>query len=454
MGLIKTNKTNITFTEGSLWDKIIKFAIPLVAISILQQLFTTADMAIVGHCNGKQALAAVGSTAVITGFIIELFTGLSVGVNVVTAKFIGSGNLKQVGKTVSSSIILAMITGIILTSVGLTLSKLILNLMDVPQDILPQATVYLRIYIGGIPFLVIYNFCAAMLRSRGNTKLPFYVLLISGVINVILNMFFVLILKMGVAGVAIATVISQAISALCLVLHLIFKDDLLKLDLKNLHIDKEILLSFIKIGLPASFLGSVFSISNLCIQSAINSLGTDVVSASAAAANVEIYVQFFGNAFAQTATTFISQNYGAKNYPRCDRIAKTTLMQCVFVTLILSITVYLNSSLFLRLFTNDSTVIAIAVTRMKYTLLFKFIQCVMDIMVGCLQGYGYTFVPALISVFGVCGIRLMWIAFVFPHFHTLEGLMIIYPITQAIASVSHTLCYLIFRKNNFKTVSE
>ena len=448
--MVKTVEKQRSFLEGSIWDKLILFALPLALTNILQQLFNSADMAVVGHFSGKEAFAAIGSTSTAINLLIEIFTGLSVGSNVIIARFIGKGDLKRANDAVHTSVLTALILGSFLGGIGIAVSKPAMMLMNVPDDVINHSVTYLRIYCAGLPFLVLYNFSAAILRSRGNSIKPLYVLFFAGVVNVVLNIIFVAFLDMDVAGVAIATVISNAISAFLLLYHLMFKDDMLKLEISKLKIEKDILLDFAKVGIPASFLGSVFSISNICVQSSINSLGTDVMSACAAAANVEVYIQFFGNAFAQAATTFVSQNYGAQKHDRCAKTVKIALAECISVTVVLSVVVFTFGRVFLRIFTNDNAVIELAMRRMIYTLLFKFIQCVMDIMVGVLQGYGYTLVPAFISVFGVCGTRLLWILLVFPHFGTLESIMIIYPITQTIASVCHTFCYLLFKKKHLQ----
>ena len=448
--MVKTVEKKRSFLEGSIWDKLILFALPLALTNILQQLFNSADMAVVGHFSGKEAFAAVGSTSTAINLLIEIFTGLSVGSNVIIARFIGKGDLKRANDAVHTSVLTALILGAFLGGIGIAVSKPAMMLMNVPDDVINHSVTYLRIYCAGLPFLVLYNFSAAILRSSGNSIKPLYVLFFAGVVNVVLNIIFVAFLDMDVAGVAIATVISNAISAFLLLYHLMFKDDMLKLEISKLKIEKNILLDVAKVGIPASFLGSVFSISNICVQSSINSLGTDVMSASAAAANVEVYIQFFGNAFAQAATTFVSQNYGAKKHDRCAKTVKIALAECISVTVVLSVVVFTFGRVFLRIFTNDNAVIELAMRRMIYTLLFKFIQCVMDIMVGVLQGYGYSLVPAFISVFGVCGTRLLWILLVFPHFGTLESIMIIYPITQTIASVCHTFCYLLFKKKHLQ----
>lgn len=415
------------------------FVLPIAAASIIQQLFHSADTAVVGRFVGKEALAAVGGTTPLVNLFIEFFVGLSNAANVVVARFIGQGDKKRAGDAVHTAISVALISGVIVGAAGLLLSKPMLRLMLVPEDIIGLSAEYLRIYFIGMPFLMLNNFSSAVFRSRGNTQKPLCCLSVGGIVNVGLNLFFVLVLNAGVAGVAWATVISSGVSSALLIFLLTREDEIVRLSPGKLRIDREILAMLAKIGLPSGFLGSVFSISNVCTQSAINSLGTDAVSASSAAVNVEIYLQFIGNAFAQATTTAVSQNYGAKKRDRCVSVIKTALLLCVSATIVLSGAVYISGRRLLRIFVTDAAVIEIAMTRMKYTVVFKFVQSVMDIMSGGLQGYGYTLVPALISVFGVCGVRLFWIFAVFPNYRTLGSLMVIYPVTQAIAAVSYTI---------------
>lgn len=422
------------------------FVLPIAAASIIQQLFHSADTAVVGRFVGKEALAAVGGTSALVSLLIEFFVGLSNAANVVVARFIGQNDRERAGAAVHTAISVALISGVFVGAVGFFLSKPMLGLMLVPEDIIDMSAAYLRIYFLGMPFLMLNNFCAAIFRSRGNTRKPLYCLSAGGVINVGMNLFFVLALNAGVAGVAWATVISNGVSAGFMLALLMREDEPIRLNPRRLRLDRGILRMLIGIGLPSGILGSVFSISNVCTQSAINSLGTDVVSASSAAVSVEIYIQFFGNAFAQATTTAVSQNYGAKKSERCDVVVRTALALCLIVTVILSAAVYLSGRTLLRIFVADAVVIEIAMTRMKYTVVFKFVQSVMDIMSGCLQGYGYTLVPALISIVGVCGVRLFWIYTVFPGFQTLESLMFIYPVTQGIAAIAYTLCWLRIRR--------
>ena len=330
---------NINFTEGSFCDKLIWFVLPLAFSSIIQQLFHSADTAVVGQFVGKEALAAVGSTAPIVNLFIEFFSGLSVGSNVVIARYIGKNDKERAQAAVHTAICVALFSGIFTAIIGAVFVKYLLILVRTPADIIELSSEYLRIYFFGMPFVMLNNFCGAIFRSNGETKKPLYCLSIAGAINVILNLVFVLKLNAGVSGVAWATVISNGISVCCMLVLLILQNSMITLKLRQLKADADILKQLIRIGLPAGFLCSVFSVSNVLTQSAINSLGTDVVSASGAAVSIEIYLQFFGNAFAQATTTAISQNYGAKKYHRCIQTVKVSLIMCVLITVALSIVV-------------------------------------------------------------------------------------------------------------------
>lgn len=450
MSTTKTAKktSSILFTDGGLAGKLVRFVIPVAAASMIQQLFHSADTAVVGKFVGKQALAAVGGTTPLVNLFIEFFVGISNAANVVVALYIGQDNKKRAADAVHTAISVALFSGLIVGLAGFFLSEPMLGLMLVPDDVIGLSAEYLRIYFLGISFLMLNNFSSAVFRSRGDTQKPLYCLLSGGIVNVILNLIFVLGFDAGVAGVAWATVISSGVSSFAMLFLLTREEEIIRLDLRKLRVDREILGMLIKIGLPSGFLGSVFSISNICTQSAINSLGTDAVSASSAAVNIEIYLQFLGNAFAQATTTAVSQNHGAKRNDRCVKVIKTALLLCVSVTLVLSAAVFMSGRRLLRIFVDDAAVIEIAMTRMKYTVVFKFVQSVMDIMSGGLQGYGYTLVPALISVFGVCGTRLLWIFMVFPGYRTLGALMFIYPVTQGIAAVAYTIVFMLRTRRN------
>ena len=443
----KTEKD--TILKGSIAKPMLLFVVPILFLSVLQQLFNTADMSVVGKFSGDDAQAAVGCTSTIVGLFIEFFSGFAVGVNVVAARRFGQNDRDGGRKLLHTAVLFSLICGVLITIAGFFAAKPMLILMNTPGEILDAATLYLKIYFLGMPFYTVYNFCAAVFIARGNSRTPLICLSIGGVLNVALNFFTVCVCHAGVAGVAVATVVSNLISSgVILLMHIKNKDVPLKF--RELKIDGGTLKQIIKIGLPSAFLSSVFSVSNILMQSAVNSLGKEAVTASADAAGIEIYVQFAGNAFATAARTFVGQNSGAGNFKRCDKAALCALGLCSGVTLILSVGTYFLAPYLLLIFTSSQVIIELAVMRMKYTLLFKTVQSVMDITAGCLQGYGYTLMPALISVFGVCGLRLVWVIAVFPHLNTLGGLMSVYPITQAIASLLNSVCYLIVRKKQKK----
>ena len=439
---MKTENKENYLLQGPILKHMLFLVLQIAATSILQQMFTSADMAIAGKCISDSALAAIGCTAPLIGLFIEFFLGLSSSSSVIIARFIGAGKSERAGRAIDTSIIVALASGTFIMLVGVCFTRPLLVLMNVPEDLLNQSVEYLRIYFIGMPFFMLYNFASAIFRSWGDTTRPLICLTIAGVINVCLNLIFVMAFNMGVAGVAIATVISNGFSAISLICLLARRKDELRFNISKPKFDFEVLRGILKIGLPSGFLGSVFSISNVCVQSAINTLNTAAISASTAASNIEIYIQFFGNAFAQTTTTYISQNYGARNFDRCKKVMKTALISCVLISVTLSAFVMLFSNSLLSLFVSDTEVIEIAISRMQYTVVFKFVQAIMDIMVGVLQGFGYTLVPALISIFGVCGVRLAWIFAVFPLFNTPASIMFIYPITQAFASILLICCYL------------
>jgi len=438
--------SSVSYTEGPIAKKMIVFALPLMATSIILQLFNTLDMAIAGQFISKESLAAVGSTTLISTFSIEFFLAFSTAANIVIAQYVGKGDLQNVNRTVHSAIAMALFFGIIIALGGFAAARNILELMSVPADIIDLSVSYLKIYFLGAPFLMLYNFCAAIFRSRGETRLPMLCLVFGGVIKVLLDLLFVVLFNWGVAGMALATVCANALSAFMLILFLMRRTDELKLRIRSIKADSKIVFALLKIGLPSSFLGSIFSISNLCMQSAINSLGADAIAASTAAAGIEIYIQFIGNAFAQAAVTFTAQNYGAGKVKRLNKITACSLLLCNALSVILTLLAYGFSDRLMRIFVTDAAVIALGIVRMKYTLLFKPLQAVMDIMSGCLQGYGYTLVPAIVSVFTVCGVRLLWIYTVFAQNRTLETLLAIYPITQGLAAFSHTVCYCLLQR--------
>ncbi len=429
--------------SGSLWDKILMFALPLAASSMLQQLFNSADVAIVGKFAGREALAAVGSNGSLIALIINIFVGLSIGASVVAAKYIGAGNKEKVSAAVHTSIAVAVISGVALVFAGLAASRALLRMMATPSDVIDLAAVYLKIYFVGMPFFMIYNFGAALLRSIGDTKRPLAVLSISGVINVVLNVFFVRVCGLSVAGVGIATVIANIISACIVIYFLVHETGYIRLDLKKIRIDGRILAEIAKIGVPAGLQGMVFSVSNVIVQSAINGLGSIAVAGSAAALNYEYFAYYLLNAFAQAATTFTSQNFGAMQIKRCRRIVFLSGIMAVCVTFVFCAFCVIFSHACLSIYTGDEAVMEYGMARMSHILIFQCINAVFEVLSGGMRGMGYSLIPALIPIAGVCGCRFLWVYTVFARYNRFEVLMSVYPVSWALTSVSMIAAYMI-----------
>lgn len=442
-------KKSMDMLSGSLWNKILMFALPLAASSMLQQLFNSADIAVVGQFAGSRALAAVGSNGPIINLLVNIFVGLSVGANVVISRFIGQGREKQVEEGVHTAICTAIVSGIFLLVLGVSVTKPMLVLMSAPDDIIDLAALYLKIYFLGMPFIMIYNFGSAILRSRGDTKRPFICLVLSGVVNVLLNLFFVIVCRLSVAGVGIATLVSNIISASLILYFLTHERGMLKLNLKKLRINIKILKEIAKIGIPAGVQGMVFSLSNICIQSAVNSLGSDVVAGCAAAVNLECFVFFLINAFSQANVTFISQNYGARNEKRCTRTMALCLGMGLLSAALMSGLFILFGRALLHIYTNEPAVIDIAYSRLRFVVTFQIINAVIDIASGSMRGLGYSAVPALISVAGVCGLRLVWVYTVFAAHHDFITLMAAYPVSWVVTAAAILISYFILRKRAF-----
>ena len=424
------------------------FTGPLVLSSILQLLFNAADVVVVGKYAGDNSLAAVGSVGPLINLFVAFFMGLSIGSNVLASRAYGSRNDLQMTRTVHTSMLVSLISGIILAFAGFIFTGQILVWMRSPEETLPLATLYLKIYFLGMPATMVYNFGSAILRAVGDTRRPMYFLTIAGVINVILNLVFVISLKMDVAGVATATVISQVISAVLVVICMMRESGSLRLDIRNLRIDADILIKIIRIGLPASFQGMLFSISNVIIQSSVNSFGATVVAGNSAAQNIEGFVYMSMNAFYQACISFVSANVGARTY---DRINKILLRAeaCVIVTgMILGGYAFLDAHRLVSLYTNSEAVIAVGRVRLMYVSLPYFLCGMMDVMVGALRGLGYAILPMVVSLIGACGLRLLWIFTLFqtPQFHEPRFLYITYPVSWAVTFLIHVLCYITVKR--------
>ena len=440
------SRRNVNMLEGSLWDKILLFALPLAATGMLQQLFNAADVAVVGTFAGTDAMAAVGSNASVIGLFINLFVGVSIGATVVIARYTGLGRTDRIDAGVHTAIWMALVSGVALALAGQVITVPVLKLLSVPDSVMSLAAVYLRIYMAGMPAILLYNFEAAILRSRGDTRTTLICLVISGIVNVILNLFFVIICHMSAGGVAIATVIANIVSALLLLRRLMTAGDETKVSLNKIRPDRMIASQMLKIGVPAGIQGMVFSLSNMCVQFAINSLGSDAMAASSAAFYIEIMAYFAINAFGQAATTFIGQNYGAGNIPRCRKITRTCMGVGLGVAVPVSFILLYFGRQILWIFNSDPVIIEIGRTRLFYILAFEGINVLMEIFSGSLRGYGYSTVPALVSIFGVCVVRIFWVFSVFANDPTYERLMQVYPISWALTSFVLAILYFIFRR--------
>ena len=431
---------------GSVSDKTLRFALPLAATGILQQLFNAADIAVVGQFVGKNAMAAVGSNAPLVNLILSLFIGVSIGANVIIARFTGQKNDKGVSRAVHTALAVAFLSGVILCLLCEAFALPILKAMSIPENVFDMSLLYFRVYLLGLPVILLYDFASAVFRARGNTKTPLVCLTVSGVINVILNLFFVIVLKRTVDGVAMATAISNLISSALLIYFLVRDEGAVHFSFRKLGIDKKILSQMISIGLPAGFQGMVFSLSNLILQSAINGLGEDVMAGSSAAFNIEIFVYYVLNAFGQACTTFVGQNYGAQKPERCRRVLKITFLQDMVFTVIIAIVILVSGRFLLRFFNSDPDVIAVGITRLEFILTAEFINVIIEILSGYMRGFGYSLVPALVCMLGICGVRITWRYTVFAHYKTFDVLMMTYPISWAVTAAALIVAFVYVNK--------
>ena len=445
MGQEKKKDYSNMISGPTLW-KMIMFSIPVVLSGILQLLFNAADIVVVGNFAGDESLAAVGSTSSLINLFTNIFIGFSVGTNVLIAHFVGSGDETKVSDTVHTSMVVALITGVLLGGIGIIFANPILRLMGNPGNVIGLATLYLKIYFLGLPALSIYNFGAAILRAVGDTKRTLYFLTFAGVVNVILNLILVIGFSMGVAGVAIATIVSEFLSAALVIWYLCNKNELLKLEFKKLHVNRFILTKIIGIGFPAGLQGTVFSLSNIVIQSAVNSFGSDVIAGNSATMNIEGFVYLAMNAIYQTAITFVGQNYGAGKKKRVLRCTIQCQGIVVVVGLFFGVSAFLFRNNLLHIYSSSPTVIAAGKIRCSYILPVYFLCGCMDVMVGALRGIGQSIVPMITSLIGACALRLVWIATVFQMRRTTGSLYISYPITWTITLLAHVAFFIYFYK--------
>lgn len=438
----KTKQYEMDMCSGPILRKMLMFALPLMLSSILQLLFNAADIVVVGKFAGDNSLAAVGSNTALINLLTNLFIGLSIGANVVAARHYGAKAWDDLRRTVHTAMLLSMLSGALLLVLGVIGAEQMLIWMQTPEEVLPLATVYLRIYFLGMISTMVYNFGSALLRAVGDTKRPLYFLLCAGIINVILNLLFVIGFQMDVMGVAIATVISETVSALLVLRCLVKEKGGIHLELRAMRIDRKKMLQILRIGLPAGFQGVVFALSNVVIQSSVNIFGNIVVAGNSAAANLEGFVYMAMNAFYQTTLSFVSQNYGAGEQKRINRIVLLG-EACVIVTgtLLGNMVVFFGNDL-LQIYSNNPEVIAAGMVRLHYISMIYALCGIMDVMVGALRGIGYSIMPMIVSIVGVCVLRLIWLATVFqiPDFHKIETVYLSYPVTWILTS----LVYIVF----------
>ena len=438
----------IDILNGSMWDKILRYALPVAATGILGQLFNASDIAIVGNFaqgDTVAAVAAVGANGPVIGLLLNIFIGIALGANVVIANAIGRGDSNTVSRAVHTSIVASVLGGIIVGTLGQLVAEPVLSMLQVPEDVFPLALKYMRIYLLGLPVIFLYNFEAAIFRSAGDTKTPLIALALSGVLNVILNLFFVIVLNKTVDGVAIATVLANVVSSVVLLRRLLRSELFIHVEFKNLRIDWKILWRILKIGVPAGIQGAVFSLSNIVVQSAINSLGKVTMAASSAAFNVEVMAYYILNSFGQACTTFVGQNYGAGQIDRCRKALKLCLIESVIATACAVCIVLLSGKYLIALFNNDPEVIRLGMVRMKFIFMSYIFSTIYDCMSGYMRGFGISLTPALLTIFGVCGTRIIWIYTVFPASQTFETIMQVYPISLAINMVLIFCALLITR---------
>ena len=432
--------------RGPLAGKILMFSLPLMLSGVLQLLFNAADLAVVGQYAGDQALAAVGSTGALTNLIVNAFIGLSIGANVLVARLYGAGEREKIGRAVHTAVSLSLVCGCILVVVGVILARPLLEWMDTPADVIDLSVVYMRIIFCGMPVSMLYNFGAAILRSMGDTKRPLYFLVAAGVLNVILNLFFVIVFKMDVDGVALATVISQAVSAALIMICLMRMDGPCRVELRRLRIHRETAWEIMRIGLPAGLQGCVFSISNVLIQSSINSFDSLAMAGNTAAGNIEGFIYTAMNSVYQAALSFTSQNLGAKQYRRINRVFGVCMILVTAGGLALGLIAMLLQKPLLHIYTDQEPVVEFGMLRMNVIVTTYFLCGLMDVCSGMMRGLGYSVLPMIVSLTGACGLRVLWIYTIFANHRTLTTLYLSYPVSWAITFAAHLLCYWIARR--------
>lgn len=442
----KKNKYEIDMCNGTVLDKLISFSIPLMLSSILQLLFNAVDIVVVGRFSGSRALAAVGSTTALINVFTNLFIGVSLGANVLAARFYATKQEKQMSETVHTAVTFALISGIVMVFVGLFFSKAALLLMDTPSDVIGQSALYMRIYFAGMPFFMLYNYGAAILRAVGDTKRPLFFLIIAGIVNAALNLFLVIVLHLGVAGVAIATVIAQMISCLLVLRCLYRSDGSYQLRFSTMTIKWIYLKQIFQVGIPAGIQSTVINFSNVLLQSSVNSFGSIAMAGYTAANNIFGFLYAAANSITQACMSFTSQNYGAGKWKRMDKVLRNCILLSVVVSLILGGGSYLFGPELLKIYTSDPKVIQCGMEILLYTTVTYFMCGLMDLFPGALRGMGYSAIPMLLSIIGTVGTRIVWIFMIFPRHRSLDVLFISYPASWLITIILQVICYFFVRK--------
>lgn len=449
---MKNNKYEIDMCNGSIMDKLISFSLPLMLSGILQLMFNAVDIIVVGQFTGSQALAAVGSTTALIAIFTNLFIGISLGANVLAARFYASGKHKEMSETVHTAIALALISGIVMAFVGLIFSRLALEIMGTPDDVIDQSTLYMRIYFLGMPFFMLYNYGAAILRAVGDTKRPLIFLIISGLANAGLNMLLVIVFDMGVAGVAVGTVVSQLISCILVLRCLYHSEGSYQLRFSKLSIKSFYLKQIFQVGVPAGIQSTVINLSNALLQSSVNSFGSVAMAGYTAANNIFGFLYVSVNSVTQSCMSFTSQNYGVRKPKRMDKV----LLDCIILSFTFSFTLgcgaYFFGDKLLRLYTSDPEVIRCGIEILAFTTVPYFCCGIMDLIPGALRGMGHSGVPMILSIIGTVGTRIIWIFVLFPQHRSLSFLFISYPVSWILTIIMQVICFYFVRRKVHRNI--
>lgn len=449
----KRRTKHMDMLHGPIWSKLPQYALPVAATGILEQLFNASDLAIVGNFTGANktiAVAAVGANTSVIGLILNLFIGIALGVNVVIANAIGKKDHEMIKKSVHTAIMMSLIGGLIVLVIGQIGVATLMKALNVPDEVMPYALTYIRIYLIGMPVILLYNFEAAIFRSVGDTKVPLQALAVSGCLNVVLNLFFVLVFHMTVSGVAIATVLSNVVSSMILLHKLVHTDKEVKVCIKDLKIDAKSLGKILRIGMPSGVQSAVFSVANIVLQAAVNSLGTVVIAASSAAFNIEIVAYYVLNSFSQACTTFVGQNHGAGKFDRCKKVMVLCIIEDFIATGIISAAVLVSGRYLLTIFNSDPKVVEIGYVRLVVVLFAYIFSILYENMAGYLRGFGISMAPAILTIIGVCVVRIAWVCIEFPIHHTFRTIMMAFPVSLSITALLMAALLMILKPSKIE----